>query len=1289
MGAMRRVLAWFGVATLIVLTSTASAANDVLKPYVVLILDTSGSMNAPTGAGPTSCGKIDNRINHAVCAINSIVNSYGDMVFSLARFREITGGSYTSSCDANGDQEGNHNLDGTVTLPINLTPSGGDQCSTQGPFCGDCSTGSGLGRLCNGNSDCFSNRCVSGRCANPTGAGTANTTTICTTADDAIEILTPLVDGNNSSAALVTNGSCTTCGITGTEPEIWGVSQSTFTPLAAVLNGVRRYWQGLQATNAQTIWGSTLAGYDPINRDPQNAVFLQATGAAPASCNSDHATCNPSVSCTGSNCCCDTCNPNPTTCTALGNPVTCTGPNCCCATQCRPYVTILLTDGDETCANFNSSTLPAAASLLNTSPRQDNVNVSTFSRSTNVTTATTSGAHALAVGNTVVISGFGDATYNGTYVVTSVANATTFTFANTGSNSPGAISGSPAVVRHAASDFNYHIETKPIGFGKTPGDAEIEAIAHSGGAADLPGVNEGYYAANEQDLQLAISQILADSVRSESCNGRDDDCDTRIDEDFPNKNQSCQAVWPVGDPKAGHVAVGICANTGTSICRTDGTGTQCNANPNPRGNEGSTCNTLDDDCDGFVDEGLPCQQCVPTGEICDGNDNDCDGVADQTCRCSNNNTVKCDANNDCGTGTCVCTGITQGCSNTVPNVGTCPGVKTCTNGSFGTCQGQTPTAEQCNGLDDDCNGVCDDITNDCSEVGTTCNPNVASSCPASGNPGDPSHGAILHPESGLRCQNTTDDDGDGVINDGCPIFPAVGGVAETACNDAVDNDNDGRMNDGCPTVATGLIPQNVCHAGQKTCPVPLTCPAASNQFGICSGEVKPAASDACNALDDDCDNAIDEDFTPADCSTNCGIGTTQCVNGEIKCNSVPATNDNTCNNVDDDCDGKFDENWVCDPSPTCTGLDCCVCGTGTTCEKNKCINGVRTCVVDPPINPEVCDCEDNNCNQQVDEGTLCSGGAQCVGCQCAFPCDPNTEFACPVGKRCIQPANTKACTGDGDCASDEFCDVAFGFCKTDLYFCVNDPCYGETCGPATNGDPQKCIANPDPSKANEHLCVPVCQGVTCATNEVCLPCPGGVAEGCCQPNNCVTFPNMCTANQSCVGGTCVTNPCSGVTCASDQYCLGGTCVKSCADLECAAGQRCTQGMCETDPCGHACPFGQVCNDNTGKCIDDPCRVVTCDTGKWCNPGSGQCEDDPCVINDVTCPNPEDICRGGSCIDPDSLRPDAAGEAHVTVGGGGGCSTTGNSSTGVLLALALLVIRRRRVSRASRREGGAL
>lgn len=56
-------------------------------------------------------------------------------------------------------------------------------------------------------------------------------------------------------------------------------------------------------------------------------------------------------------------------------------------------------------------------------------------------------------------------------------------------------------------------------------------------------------------------------------------------------------------------------------------------------------------------------------------------------------------------------------------------------------------------------------------------------------------------ESTTQCENAVDDDGDGVINDGCsfslPVDPPESGAN---CNDAADNDGDGAINDGCPTI---------------------------------------------------------------------------------------------------------------------------------------------------------------------------------------------------------------------------------------------------------------------------------------------------------------------------------------------------------------------------------------------------------------------------------------------------------------------------------------------------------
>jgi hypothetical protein len=74
---------------------------------------------------------------------------------------------------------------------------------------------------------------------------------------------------------------------------------------------------------------------------------------------------------------------------------------------------------------------------------------------------------------------------------------------------------------------------------------------------------------------------------AEICDGKDNDCDGQTDEGF-NVGQICT------------VGLGECARTGQFVCKTDGSGTECN-----------------------VVAG------TPTEEICDGKDNDCDGKVDE------------------------------------------------------------------------------------------------------------------------------------------------------------------------------------------------------------------------------------------------------------------------------------------------------------------------------------------------------------------------------------------------------------------------------------------------------------------------------------------------------------------------------------------------------------------------------------------------------------------------------------------------------------------------------------
>ncbi|MBI4435017.1 peptidoglycan DD-metalloendopeptidase family protein [Candidatus Uhrbacteria bacterium] len=83
----------------------------------------------------------------------------------------------------------------------------------------------------------------------------------------------------------------------------------------------------------------------------------------------------------------------------------------------------------------------------------------------------------------------------------------------------------------------------------------------------------------------------------ESCNGLDDDCDDVADEDWrigltTDLGQPCSITW---DTCRGSM-------TGTWVCAPDGRAVVCDA-PTPSGTpaQPESCNSLDDDCDGFVD----------------------------------------------------------------------------------------------------------------------------------------------------------------------------------------------------------------------------------------------------------------------------------------------------------------------------------------------------------------------------------------------------------------------------------------------------------------------------------------------------------------------------------------------------------------------------------------------------------------------------------------------------------------------------------------------------------------
>ncbi|MCK6573893.1 hypothetical protein L6V77_22680 [Myxococcota bacterium] len=394
---------------------------------------------------------------------------------------------------------------------------------------------------------------------------------------------------------------------------------------------------------------------------------------------------------------------------------------------------------------------------------------------------------------------------------------------------------------------------------------------------------------------------------TELCNGVDDDCDGDIDEPYPEVGEPCTS------------GIGACRAPGRFICSPDGAGVRCGATPLPPADE--TCNGVDDDCNGTVDEGFDLDRDGFTrcGGDCDDTSPDVRPGATESCNGRNDD---CDARTDegydldadpfhCGRCGVICAGDAA----EMACVGGRCVVETCARGFWNidglpetgceyACVPSDIPVERCDGRDDDCNGVIDEDF----ELGGPCDGRGACGqgryeCRPGGDRGCSTAPGGSDDRSRPETCDGRDEDCDGAVDEDFDLQASLEhcGRCQRAC--ALDGALAACVGGAC-TIAG-------CRRGFHDID---GLPANGCEYACTPS---PSQEEVCDARDNDCDGLVDEDWPVGDLCVvegECGQGALECdgTGRGVRCDTAPGSSADRsvpeqCNGRDDDCDGAIDE----------------------------------------------------------------------------------------------------------------------------------------------------------------------------------------------------------------------------------------------------------------------------------------------------------------------------------------------------------------------------------------------